>query len=147
MAHELHVVRLIGAVADLTALLKDQGVPGAFIGGLAANLLGRPRITKDVDAVVLLGNLQVESFLAAAARFGFAPRISDATKFAAKNRVLLLIHEPSKTDVDISLGILPFEQDVLIAGLGSFQLQSGAGFGQPNDMLEISVGRPFVFFL
>jgi hypothetical protein len=45
--------------------------------------------------VVLLGNLQLESFLAASARFGFAPRISDATKFAAKNRVLLLIHEPS----------------------------------------------------
>lgn len=82
MAHELHFVRLIGAVADLTALLKDQGVPGAFIGGLAANLLGRPRITKDVDAVVLLGDLQIESFLAASARFGFAPRISDATKFA-----------------------------------------------------------------
>ena len=111
MAHELHVVRLIGAVADLTALLKDQGVPGAFIGGLAANLLGRPRITKDVDAVVLLGNLHLESFLAAGARFGFEPRISDATKFAVRNRVLLLIHEPSKTDVDISLGTLPFEQE------------------------------------
>lgn len=41
MAHELHFVRLIGAVADLTALLKDQGVRGAFIGGLAANLFGR----------------------------------------------------------------------------------------------------------
>jgi hypothetical protein len=74
VAHELHVVRLIGAVADLTALLKDQGVPGAFIGGLAANLLGRPRITKDVDAVVLLGNLHIESFLGAGGRFGFAPR-------------------------------------------------------------------------
>lgn len=135
MAHELHVVRLIGAVADLTALLKDQGVPGVFIGGLAANLLGRPRITKDVDAVVLLGNLDVESFLAAGVRFGFAPRISDATKFAAKNRVLLLIHQPSKTDVDISLGILPFEQEsverasiITVAGI-SFPLVS------PEDLI------------
>jgi predicted nucleotidyltransferase len=135
VAHELHVVRLIGAVADLTALLKDQGVPGAFIGGLAANLLGRPRITKDVDAVVLLGDLKLESFLAAGARFGFAPRINDAAKFATKNRVLLLIHEPSKTDVDISLGILPFEQEsvdrasiITVAGI-SFPLVS------PEDLI------------
>lgn len=135
MAHELHVIRLIGAIADLTAFLKDQGVPGAFIGGLAANLLGRPRITKDVDAVVMLGNLQIESFLAASARFGFAPRIDEATNFAATNRVLLLIHEPSKTDVDISLGILPFEQEsvdrasiITVAGI-SFPLVS------PEDLI------------
>jgi len=132
---DIHVVRLIGAVAGLTAWLKDQGVPGAFIGGLAANLLGRPRITKDVDAVVLLGNLRLESFLAAGPRFGFAPRISDATKFAAKNRVLLLVHEPSKTDVDVSLGVLPFEQEcvdrasiITVAGV-SFPLVS------PEDLI------------
>lgn len=52
MADDLHLVRLAGAVADLTAWLKDQGVRGAIIGGLAANLLGRPRITNDVGAVV-----------------------------------------------------------------------------------------------
>ena len=135
MDRDIHVVRLIGAVADLTAWLKAQGVPGAFIGGLAANLLGRPRITKDVDAVVLLGNLDLESFLAAGVRFGFAPRISDAVTFAAKNRVLLLIHEPSKTEVDVSLGVLPFEQEsvdrasiITVAGV-SFPLVS------PEDLI------------
>ena len=110
MAHEPHFVRLAGAVADLTAWLKDQAVPGAIIGGLAANLLGRPRITKDVDAVVLLGDLQVEAFLATGTRFGFAPRIGDAAAFAAKNRVLLVIHSPSKTDVDISLAPCPLNE-------------------------------------
>ena len=111
MVDDLHLVRLAGAVADLTAWLKGQGVPGAIIGGLAANLLGRPRITNDVDAVVLLGNLALDTFLAYGAGFGFSPRINDAASFAEKNRVLLLIHTPSKTEVDISLGILPFEQE------------------------------------
>lgn len=135
MADEPHVVRLIGAVADLIAWLKDQSVRGAVIGGFAANLLGRPRVTKDVDAVVLLGDLHIDPFLAAGTRFGFSPRISDAAAFAAKNRVLLLVHDPSKTDVDISLGVLPFEQEsvdrasiVTIAGI-SFPLVS------PEDLI------------
>ena len=84
MAHELHFVRLAGAPAGLAAWLKELGIPGAAIGGLAANLLGRPRITKDIDAVVLLGDLPPETFLAAGARFGFAPRIADAVDFAEK---------------------------------------------------------------
>ena len=106
-----------------------------MIGGLSANLLGRPRVTKDVDAVVLLGDLHIDAFLAAGARFGFSPRIGDAAAFAAKNRVLLLVHDPSKTDVDISLGVLPFEQEsvdrasiVTIAGI-SFPLVS------PEDLI------------
>jgi len=109
VTNDVHLLRLAGAVADLTAWLQDQSVRGAVVGGLAANLLGRPRITKDVDAVVLLGNLQIDVFLASGAKFGFLPRISDAVAFATKSRVLLLIHDPSKTEVDISLGILPFE--------------------------------------
>ncbi len=135
MADEPHVLRLIGAVADLISWLKDQSVPGAVIGGLAANLLGRPRVTKDVDAVVLLGDLHIDAFLDAGTRFGFSARISDAAAFAAKNRVLLLVHDPSKTDVDISLGVLPFEQEsvdrasiVTIAGI-SFPLVS------PEDLI------------
>jgi len=135
VADEPHVLRLIGAVAHLIAWLKDQSVPGAVIGGLAANLLGRPRVTKDVDAVVLLGDLHIDAFLAAGTRFGFSPRISGAAAFAAKNRVLLLVHDPSKTDVDISLGVLPFEQEsvdrasiVTIAGI-SFPLVS------PEDLI------------
>src|SRR5713226_10522195 len=111
VADEVHFVRLAGAVADMTAWLRDQSVPWAVIGGLAASLLGRPRVTKDVDAVVLLRDTHLESFLADAAPFGFTPRISDAAAFAVKSRVLLLLHEPSKTPVDVSLGVLPFEQE------------------------------------
>jgi uncharacterized nucleotidyltransferase DUF6036 len=135
VADDLHLVRLAGAVSDLTAWLKNEAIPGAIIGGLAANLLGRPRITKDVDAVVLLGDLQIDAFLASGARFGFSPRINDASEFASKNRVLLLSHNPSKTDVDVSLGVLPFEREsverasiVTVAGI-SFPVIS------PEDLI------------
>jgi hypothetical protein len=45
---------LLDVLRDLVAWMKDQNIPGAVIGGVAAGLLGRPRVTRDVDAVLLL---------------------------------------------------------------------------------------------
>ncbi len=44
---------------------------------------------------------------------GIIPRIPDAADFARKNRVLLLKHSPTDTDIDVSLGILPFEEEMV----------------------------------
>jgi predicted nucleotidyltransferase len=44
---------------------------------------------------------------------GIEPRISDAAGFARKSRVLLLRHTASGTDIDLSLGILPFEVEMV----------------------------------
>jgi hypothetical protein len=47
--------------------------------------------------------------------FGQQFSIPDAADFARKNRVLLLRHSPTEIDIDVSLGILPFEEE-LFAG-------------------------------
>ena len=44
---------------------------------------------------------------------GIEPRISDAEAFARKNRVLLLRHVASGTNIDLSLGVLPFEIEMV----------------------------------
>ena len=41
-------------VAAVQRLLARFGDRGMIIGGIAASLLGRPRLTADVDAVILL---------------------------------------------------------------------------------------------
>jgi hypothetical protein len=41
------------------------------------------------------------------------PRITDAEEFARRYRVLLLRHEESGVNVDISLGTLPFEVEAV----------------------------------
>ncbi len=74
---------------------------------------GRPRTTRDVDLVVLLGPHSWESFLQAATAAGFVPRIPDAVAFACRSRVFLLKHEKSGIDVDISAGALPFEEEAI----------------------------------
>jgi len=97
------------ALRDLMAWFDAEGIAGVLIGGVAAGLLGRPRITDDIDAVVLVDLAEAPSLLASAERNGFDARMDDALAFAARSRVLLLIHRSSGIEVDISFGILPFE--------------------------------------
>jgi len=92
---------------------RAAGVRGIVIGGVAASILGRPRLTRDVDGLVLLEEERWEQFVAKAARFGLAERIPEALAFAREARVLLLRHESSQIDVDISMGALPFEEDAI----------------------------------
>lgn len=97
----------------LGRLLSQFGYRGVVIGGIAVGLLSRTRFTEDLDALVLLSLDEIPQFLAAAQQEEIVPRISQADEFAKRSRVLLLQHTPSQTKIDISLGALPFEQQVI----------------------------------
>lgn len=97
----------------LERLLSRFDYQGVVIGGIAVSLLGQPRFTEDLDAMVLLSIEEIPRFLATAQKEGIEPRITKADDFARRNRVLLLRHTASQTDIDISLGVLPFEQEVV----------------------------------
>ena len=43
---------LLAALADLVKWLDVTKAPSMVIGGVAASVLGRPRLTQDVDALV-----------------------------------------------------------------------------------------------
>lgn len=98
---------------SLENLLSQFDYQGVVIGGVAVSLLGQPRFTEDLDAMLLLSIDDVPYFLTVAQKEGIEPRITQIEDFARRNRVLLLRHIPSQTDIDISLGILPFEQEVV----------------------------------
>lgn len=104
---------LLDALGGLVAWLQAARVPGVIIGGVAVSLLGRPRVTRDVDAVVLLEERGWSQFLSLGTRFGFKPRGPDTIKFARKSRVLLVRHEASRIDVDVVFGALPFERKLV----------------------------------
>ena len=88
---------------DLVAWLEAVRVEGVVIGGLAACILGRPSLTRDVDLLVTLEPERWPELLARGDRFGFLPRVPDPLGFAERNRVLLLRHEPTLVDLDVSL--------------------------------------------
>ncbi|HEX7556588.1 MAG TPA: nucleotidyltransferase [Leptolinea sp.] len=86
---------------------------GVIIGGIAVSLLGEPRLTADVDVLILLSATDISGFIEEAIDVGINPRIKDAETFAKLNRVLLMTYSETNTNVDIILGMLPFEEEVL----------------------------------
>lgn len=97
----------------LQNLLSEFNNQGVIIGGIAASLLGAPRYTVDLDAVFLLSTADIPRLLQVAAKLGIEPRIADVETFAQKSRVLLLRHVASGTGIDLSLGVLPFEIEMV----------------------------------
>ena len=120
------------ALQDLLSQFNDQGV---IIGGVAVSLLGTPRYTVDLDVVFLLSLDNLPRLLAEAAKLEIEPRISDPISFARKSRVLLLRHRPSGIDIDLSLGILPFEYEMVerskMVDLGTIQIR----LPTPEDLI------------
>jgi len=100
----------LAAVQRLLARYDDRGM---IIGGVAASLLGNPRLTADVDVVILLSVEDLPGLITAAEQEGFALRMEDAEGFARRHHVLLLHHPESGIHVDISLGMLPFEVEAV----------------------------------
>src|SRR5258706_1204683 len=104
---------LLRAIAAVQTWLDEQGVPAAVVGGIAASLLGRPRVTKDVDLVALVPESDWARLLESGRRLGFEPRAADALAFARVSRVLLLKHAPTQIELDLSFAGLPFEVEVI----------------------------------
>lgn len=107
---------LQAALADLVKWLNETPIPAIIIGGVAASILGRPRLTRDIDALAMLPEGAWSSAAEGAARYGIAPRIPDAVEFARRSRVLLMRHTRSAIDLDIVFSALPFEQSAIEKG-------------------------------
>jgi len=126
---------LLAPLQALQNILSEFDNQGVIIGGIAASLLGTPRYTVDLDAVLLLSTADIPKLLEVASVQGIEPRILDAEVFARKYRVLLLRHIASGTDIDISLGNLPFETEMVerskVVEFGSIKLS----LPTPEDLI------------
>jgi len=129
------LVPLRHLLSDLLGWLTETNVPGIIIGGVAASLLGRPRLTRDVDALVFLKPAEWEGFLLRGREFGFAVRREDALAFAQRHRVLLLRHIPSHLDADLSFAGLPFEEEALTRSVRMDLAGLSLPLPTPEDLL------------
>lgn len=101
----IHLPRVLAAAGDVQRFCLEQQWRFCFIGGVAVQRWGEPRLTQDVGLTVLSGLGNEERFIDALLE-AFAPRRSDAREFALRHRVLLI----RTVDVDLALGALPFEE-------------------------------------
>jgi len=97
----------------LQRLLDHFPGKGVIIGGIASSILGTSRLTVDLDALILLQVEEIPVLMRTAEKLGLTPRIDAAAEFARKNLALLLRHTQSGVNIDIILGMLPFECEIV----------------------------------
>lgn len=105
------MIPLINTAQEIQTFIQTQGWQFCFIGGLALQRWGQPRLTQDVDLTLLAGFGFEESFIKPLLQ-NFTARRVDAETFALQNRVVLL-QTADGIGIDISLGALPFEESAI----------------------------------
>jgi hypothetical protein len=105
------VIGLFRLAENIQELCQRQNWQFCFIGGLALQRWGEPRVTEDVDLTLLTGYEHEDRFVDELLRH-FTPRLADAREFALANRVLLL-QSPDGIGIDVALGGLPYEQRIV----------------------------------
>ena len=101
---------LFTIAADVQAFFDSKKWKFCFIGGLAVQQWGEPRMTRDVDLTLLTGFENEVQFIDAIL-LNYSSRISDARQFALSRRIILL--EKHTIGIDISLGGFPFEEEMI----------------------------------
>lgn len=99
------------AAKEVCDFMDERQWKYCVIGGLAVQRWGEPRTTLDADITLLTGWGDEEQYVNAILD-RFESRISDGHAFALTRRVLLIRASNGK-DVDIALGALPFEADMI----------------------------------
>ena len=102
---------LFQAALELQTLIEKKNWRFCFIGGVALQRWGEPRLTVDVDVALLTGFGDEKKFIDALLA-AYPGRIADAAGFAEENRVLLL-KTAHGVGIDIVLAGLPFEEDAV----------------------------------
>ena len=102
---------VIRAAAQVQVVCETNRWRFCFIGGLALQRWGEPRETVDVDLTLLTGFGGEDPYVAELLR-QFEPRVPNAAEFALTHRVLL-VRAASGVGIDIALGGLPFEEQVV----------------------------------
>ena len=102
---------LLEAAQEVCEFLSEQAWEYCLIGGLAVQKWGEPRTTLDADITLFTGMGREEEFVDPTLGH-FSGRLPNAREFALANRVLL-VRAANGTDIDIVLGALPFEAEMI----------------------------------
>lgn len=100
--------RVYTAAYALQQFCQQQGWGFCFIGGVAVQRWGQPRLTRDADLTLLVEFGTEEAFIDDLLK-QFASRVPDARNFALTTRVLLL-RANNRVALDVALGATPFEE-------------------------------------
>jgi hypothetical protein len=132
------------ALEALSRGLTATGAPWMIIGGIAVIARGVRRFTTDIDAAVRGDAISVARLVKVLAAHRIVPRIAGAQAFARENLVLLMRHEPTGVDLDVSLAWSAFEFDALDASTSTAFGRVTVPMSTPADLIVFKAiaGRP-----
>ena len=100
--------RIFSAALEIQEFCLQKKWRFCFIGAIAVQRWGEPRLTLDVDLTIVTGFGSEESYIDPLLE-RFPSRIPHGRRFALKNRVLLL-KGGGDIPIDVALGAMPFEE-------------------------------------
>lgn len=113
---------IFAAALEVQSFCRAKEWRFCFIGGIAVQRWGEPRLTQDVDLTVITGFGTEEPYVDGFLR-EFAGRLPDARQFALRHRVLLL-RSAGGIPLDVALGAMPFEARA-VQRASAFPIQEG----------------------
>lgn len=137
------MIELFETAIQLQRFCDSRGWRSCFIGGIAVQRWGEPRVTRDADLILLAGFGDEDRFIGPLLQI-YAGRIDDAAEFARRHRILLL-KTSDGVGIDISLGALDFEQQLVSrASVFSFGLGLDIRTCSAEDLivLKLFASRP-----
>ncbi len=112
---------VFAAALEIQSFCRDERWNFCFIGAVAVQRWGEPRLTQDVDLTVITGFGSEAPYVDALCT-RFTTRRADARAFALKHRVVLL-RSDAGVPIDVALGAMPFEERA-VARASDFRLQA-----------------------
>jgi hypothetical protein len=100
--------KLLQLGLELEQFCRKNNWKFCFIGAIAVQRWGEPRLTQDLDITIISGFGDESSFIDVLLDV-YVGRIENAKEFALRNRVLLLKNDIN-IPIDVSLGAMPFEE-------------------------------------
>jgi hypothetical protein len=131
-------------LADVVAFFGRQHVQYALIGGLAASLRGQPRVTADVDLVILGDVPRALQLIDALEESPFAPLFPAVRDVVERAFILPLRHRTTGIKVDVAIGLTGFEHSTIERAKSEAIAGSDVFVATAEDLviMKILAGRP-----
>lgn len=100
-------------LADAVQVLEARGIEFALIGGLAVSLRGQPRMTVDVDLVMLADVDRALELVRDIDATPFEPLFPGVEEVVARSYILPLRHRTTGIRVDVAIGMSGFERQAV----------------------------------
>jgi predicted nucleotidyltransferase len=128
--------------SEVVRLLEKEKIDYFFIGGLAVNVLGEPRMTQDIDLIAFISKKQVQDLLKTAEKIGFKYNKAIVEKDLEETRTFKLFF--GIFHLDIILSSTEFENEALKRKTKIDLWKHDVFFPTPEDMIILKVipGRP-----